>query len=259
MVVALAVTLVCVLGGLAFMLWPRQARHAEVVVRDDSLRGLPLYFYRAASPLSDHPRAMLFFFGNDVGFWQAHEAIAEREADAGIAVAGFDVRKWMQSIPDDSAHRWQAFTHTLPNLIQRARHELSADCAPLVLGGHSLGAELALWTAAYDSLPDVAGVLALGPGERGHLRVTVGDMAELEPTEAGSFALADVIARIPLRERIAIVRGASDPLGHADVEFARRGGDRLNRFVIPLAGHSLRRLIIAGPRISSALEFLLRH
>jgi hypothetical protein len=53
----------------------------------------------------------------------------------------------------------------------------------VVLGGHSIGAELAIWTAAHDTVPLLAGVLAMSPGERGHLRVTLGDLAEREPTE----------------------------------------------------------------------------
>lgn len=222
-------------------------------MHDASLRNLPLYFYRPASA----PRAMVFFFGNDVGFWAAHEALAERYAVDGIAVAGFDVRKWMSDLPADNASRDSAFTLVLPGLIDRARHELSADTVPMLLGGHSIGAELALWVAAHDCFDQLVGVLAMSPGERGHLRATLDDLAEREPTEPGSFAVADVMASIPSNIRVALIRGSRDALGAGDSSFTHAGGARFHRYVVPLAGHSMQRLTIAGPVISAATRFLL--
>src|SRR5512133_3794180 len=71
---------------------------------DPMLRTLPLYFY----PSTDHdraPRAVVFFFGNDVGFWEAHQQLAERLADDDYSVVGFDVKRFLGSLPDAPAAR----------------------------------------------------------------------------------------------------------------------------------------------------------
>lgn len=257
-VLILTVALV-VLAGVVMRTGSR-ARRAPVAardmsVRDTTLRALPLYLYRTHAP----PCAMLFFFGNDVGFWSAHEALAERLADDGIAVVGFDVKRWMDDLPDDGVDRVGSFATGVESIVRRARHELGADDVPLVLGGHSIGAEMAIWTAAHDTFPQLVGVLAMSPGERGHLRVTLTDLAEREPTEPGSFANADQVRQLPAGVRVALVRGANDALARADAALVRAGGPRLQRYVIPLAGHSLKRLVLAGPIISHAMTFLLDH
>ncbi len=98
------------------------------------------------------------------------------------------------------------------------------------------------------------GAVAISPGERGHLRVTATDLAYGEPTEPGSFAVADMVRDVPRGVRVAIVRGASDPLRGADSLLvpARPG---LHRVIVPLAGHSMRRLLIAGPLIAGAIDW----
>lgn len=38
-------------------------------------------------------------------------------------------------------------------IIAHSRHELGGDAVPLIIAGHSLGAEIAIWTAAYTCEP----------------------------------------------------------------------------------------------------------
>ena len=78
-----------------------------------------------------------------------------------------------------------------------------------------------------------------------------------EPTDAGSFAVADQIRNTPPGVRIAVLRGASDKERRSDRVFIEAGGARMTYTVIPFASHSLKSLIIAGPMIEHALDRLL--
>jgi len=218
--------------------------------RDRALRLAPLRFYR-----SPHARALVWFFGNDVGFWGAQQRLAAQLADGGYDVVGMDLRAWLAQRPTESpAARAAAFRDAMADLQERAVRELGDTLLPVVLAGHSIGAELALWQGALAPPPRLAGVVAISPGARGHLRVTATDLAYGEPTEPGSFAVADMVRDVPGGVRVAIVRGASDPFRSADSLLvpARPG---LHLVPVPFAGHSMRRLLIAGPLIAGAIAW----
>ena len=224
--------------------------------RDPELQREPLYFYPDAGT-SRHPRAGVFFLGNDLGFWGPHQKLAQRLAAHGYAVVGFDVKRFLDRLPDSALLRDSILVHDVPALIKRSLHELGADSVPIVIAGHSFGADLALWTEANAHLPGVVGVLALGPTMRDHPTVTIKDEANVgEPTEPGSFAVADQIRNTPTNVRIALLRGASDKERKSDRNFIEAGGARLSYTVIPFASHSLKSLVIAGPMIERALDQL---
>ena len=226
------------------------------IPRDRELQGEPLYFYPAAGVLG-HPKAGVFFLGNDLGFWQAHQKLAERLASHGYAVVGFDVKKFLDRLPDSALLRDSVLAHDVPPLIKRSLHELGADHVPMVLAGHSFGADIALWTEANAPIPGIVGVLALGPTRRDHPTITLRDqMNSGEPTEPGSFAVDEQIRNTPPKVRIALMRGASDKERTSDRGFIAAGGSRMSYTVIPFASHSLRSLIIAGPMIERALDNL---
>ena len=232
------------------------ATRPPYVPHDTMLRREPLYFYPSADP-GHHPKAGVFFLGNDLGFWGPHQKLAERLASHGYAVVGFDVKHFLDRYPDSVPLRDSVLAHELPLLVTRALHELGADSVPIVMAGHSFGADLALWAEAHSPVPGVVGVLALGPTKRDHPTVTLRDRANLgEPTEPGSFAVVDEIKRTPPKVRIALVRGASDRERSADRAFIDAGGKRLSYTVIPFASHSLKSLVIAGPMIERALDRL---
>ena len=147
--------------------------------------------------------------------------------------------------------------HDIPALMKRSLHELGADSVPIVIAGHSFGADIALWTEANARIPGVVAVLALGPTRRDHPSVTLRDQMNTgEPTEPGSFAVSEQIRNTPTNVRIAVLRGASDKERAYDRDFIAAGGARMTYTVIPFASHSLRSLIIAGPMIEHALEHL---
>lgn len=224
------------------------------VARDPALRKLPLYFYPSEQPKA---RAALIFFGNDVGFWAAHDELAKRLSAAGYTVIGLDVKKYIDGLPEPVEARERAFGSGIDPIIARALRELHADALPLVLGGHSWGADLALWTAAHKPPPHTIGVLALGPTARSHFYVTAIDRANIgEPDEAGSFSIADEIAHIAPAFRIALMRGSKDHRIDVDSALRAAGGSRLHYTVIPFAAHSLRSLTIAGPMIRRALGWV---
>jgi pimeloyl-ACP methyl ester carboxylesterase len=226
------------------------------IPRDQGLQQQPLYFYPEIGNLG-HPKAGVFFLGNDLGFWGPHQKLAQQLSEHGYAVVGFDVKKYLDRLPDSAMFRDSVLIHDLPALMKRSLHELGADSGPIVIAGHSFGADIALWTEAHSPLPGVVGVLALGPTKRDHPSVTIRDQINAgEPTEPGSFAVDDQIRNTPSGVRIALLRGASDKERKSDQDFIDAGGSRMSYTVIPLASHSLKSLIIAGPMIEHALDRL---
>jgi len=230
--------------------------HSAYVPRDPDLLRQPLFFYPSKGP-AIHRKAGVFFLGNDLGFWEPHQKLAERLAASGYAVVGFDVKKFLDTLPDSSLLRDSVLAHEIPALLARSMHELGADSLPIIVGGHSYGADIAIWAEANTRLPRVIGVLMLGPTRRDHPRVTLADKMNLEePTEPGSFSVTDQIRNAPQNVHIAMLRGASDKERKSDLEFIAAGGSRLSYTVIPFASHSLKSLIIAGPMIERALDRL---
>lgn len=223
---------------------------------DKSLATLPLYFYPSADTALP-PKATVFFFGNDVGFWEAHQNLAERLSGDGYSVVGFDVKKYLDRLPASLLLRDSVFLREIPAIIARSVHDLNDDESPIVLAGHSFGADVALLVEANDRIPGVVGVLALGPTPRSHLTVTALDLANLsDPREAGSFGAADEIRKTPHGIGVALLRGAGDKRRSADSSLVAAGAGRVDYRVIPFAGHSLKSLTIAGPMIESALDRL---
>jgi dienelactone hydrolase len=230
--------------------------HSAYRPHDPQLLNEPLYFYPARAD-AHKPKAGIFFFGNDLGFWQPHQKLAQRLANHGYAVVGFDIKKFLDRYPDSAALRDSAIVHELPLLMKRSLHELGADSAPIVIAGHSFGADLALWAEAHAHPAGVVGVLALGPTKRDHPTVTIRDEINSgEPTEPGSFSVADQIRNTPPNVHIALMRGASDKERTSDRAFIEAGGSRMTYTIIPFASHSLKSLIIVGPMIEHALEEL---
>jgi hypothetical protein len=230
--------------------------HSAYVPRDPDLLRQPLYFYPSKGPIT-HRKAGVFFLGNDLGFWGPHQKLAERLAANGYAVVGFDVKKFLDTLPDSSLLRDSVLAHEMPSLVAKSMHELGADSLPIIIGGHSFGADLALWVEANARLPRVIGVLVLSPTRRDHPTVSLSDEMNLgDPMEPGSFALVDQIRHTPPNVHIALFRGASDKERKSDPDFIAAGGSRLSYTVIPFASHSLKSLIIAGPMIERALDRL---
>ena len=224
------------------------------VPRDASLRQEPVLFYPARTR---HPRAFVFFLGNDVGFWKPHEELAWRLAENGYSVVGLDVKQFLARMPEAEPARDSTFAASIGPLIARARAELGADSLPVIIGGHSFGAEVAFWIALHRAPPKLAGVLALSPRSTGHLVVTPFDLMNREASGPWSFSTIRATAEIAPNVRIALVRGAGDKFRSHDAAFLASGGTRLRYFTVPFAGHSLRKLLIAGPIIEHAVEFLI--
>lgn len=227
---------------------------APYAPHDPRLASLPLYFYPANAPA----RAFVFFLGNDIGFWGAHQDLAKRLAGEGYDVVGFDVKAYFAKLPEDTLARANAFRDSVGVMIALARSELHADSLPVVVGGHSIGAEVASWIAKNAPPPGLSGLLMISPGARGHLRVSVADLAMTgEPTEPGSFSIAENIAALPPAIRVALVRGTDDRYRSADPELMKAGGARMERWAVPWGGHSMKNLFLAGPFIDRAVGSLL--
>ncbi|MDQ6887030.1 MAG: lysophospholipase [Gemmatimonadota bacterium] len=223
--------------------------------RDLSLRALPLFFYPSAD--AGRPaRAFVFFFGNDVAFWKPHQLLAQRLSQDGFTVVGLDLRKWLGSLPDRYPERDSAFRSAIGPIIARSRVEVHAESVPVILGGHSFGAEVAFWTAAHAPPPGLVGILAMSPRSSGHLVIVPSDWANHEATGEGSWSTIRLVHDLPPSIRIAIIRGQHDEFRPHDSAFAAAGGERLRRYFVPFAGHSLAGLTLPGPFIDRAMSFL---
>lgn len=253
-VAVVAVTIVA--AFISWSHWASATAHPNHVVRDPVLRARGVVVYTPAGP----PRSLVLFFGNDVGFWRPHHALAAELASDGYAVAGVDIRPLLASLPEGHPARDVACRAAVRDLVNRVRAELSLDSVPLIIGGHSLGAELALWTAANADLDGVVGTLALSPGSRSHLRVTASDiLMTAEPEGPDSFGVAEQVARATqLGQRVAIVRGANDKFRGADASLIAAGRSSAVLFNVPFASHSLRDLTLARYVIRDAVEWLLQ-
>ncbi len=252
--IMLAAVLLLTTGGLLYWrAWSRQ-NAPTYQAKDPVLAKLPLYFYPSGSKAR---KALLFYFGNDVAFWEPHQAMANRLSKEGFDVVGIDLRKFLASLPDNSVPaRDSAYAASIDPLIARVRAELHADSIPLLIGGHSFGAEVALWTAMHRPPPGLKGLLIMSTRGSGHFFVQPSDWANKEPEGPGSFSTIELVRDIPPSIRIALIRGQRDDFQHWDSTFAAVGGARFKRFYVMFTGHSIRKLVLAGPQIDRAMAFL---
>lgn len=235
-----------------------KADAAPYTPRDASLATSEFFFYPAVDGPS-HAKAIIFFLGNDLGFWGAHQELATRLAASNYNVVGFDIKKYFNRLPDDTLRRGKAFTDSVAIILKRVRVELGADTLPMIVGGHSIGAEVATYIASRADVAHFKGVLLISPGARGHLRISAADLAMSgEPTEPGSFSIAENIRSIPPQVRIAIVRGTDDRYRTADSALMVAGSGRVEKWWVPWGGHSMRNILLAGGFVLRAVEWSLR-
>lgn len=246
-------------AGIRLVLSP--APRTAYVPRNVALRRASLYFY-PANVRAGQARACVFFLGNDIGFWAPHQELAADLASQGYGVIGFDVKPLLERLPSATSAsaitlRDSMFSNALGWRIRAACAELHLSGKPVILAGHSLGAEIAVWSAGHVVIPDLAGVLAISPGARGHLRVTWRDITDSgEPTEPGSFSVAGEVGKLVPSVRVVIVRGDHDPFRYADSGIVAAGGRRARLEIVPLAGHSLKRVILARYIVRSAADWI---
>jgi pimeloyl-ACP methyl ester carboxylesterase len=137
--------------------------------------------------------------------------------------------------------------------------EFGSSGRPFIVMGHSLGGELAVWAAANLKIPQLVGAVAMSPGSRSHLGVSLSDLLETsEPTGSGSFAVADEVKAMPADLKLVVIRGKSDKYRYADSAIVAARPDRVTVTTIPFAGHSLKRIVIAKYYVRRAIESLLK-
>jgi pimeloyl-ACP methyl ester carboxylesterase len=234
--------------------WPRPIARPDYVPRVAELRKPEFFVY---PPNARVTRGTILFFGNDVGFWQPHQQLAEFLASEGYGVVGFDLRKLVKSMPDEpESERDSVIGGEISNVMSESIAEFHGEHGPLFLMGHSLGAEVAIWAAAHVRSPVITGVIAMAPGGRGHLQITAADfLSSALPSGPESFSMADLVKSLPAGVRVALVRGASDGYRGADPGIVAAGGGRVKEFSIPFAGHSLKKILIARYVVRDALDW----
>jgi pimeloyl-ACP methyl ester carboxylesterase len=231
---------------------------APYTPHDTALATREFFFYPAADGPT-HAKAIILFLGNDLGFWGAHQELAKKLAANNYNVVGFDVKEYFKRLPDDTLTRGKAFTDSVAIILKRVRAEFGTDTIPMIVGGHSIGAEVATYIASRTEVAHFKGVLLISPGARGHLRISAADLAMSgEPTEPGSFSIAENIRAIPTGVRIAIVRGTDDRYRTADSALMVAGSGRIQKWWVPWGGHSMRNILLAGGFVLRAVGWSLR-
>ncbi|HEX3868103.1 MAG TPA: hypothetical protein VHV78_15175, partial [Gemmatimonadaceae bacterium] len=190
-------------GAVRYAHRPSKGHPSAFVPADTSLHHDWFYFY--PSHVGGTPRALVFFFGNDVAFWEPHQDLAWRFAEEGYSVVGLDARKFLATLPSDEPQRDAAFGPAIARAIASTRRALAADSLPIVLAGHSFGAELAFWTALHAPPPRLVGILSLNTRSTGHLFITAGDLLNHEAGGAWSFSVIDAAREIDPHVKIALV------------------------------------------------------
>jgi pimeloyl-ACP methyl ester carboxylesterase len=253
--IGLAALAVVIVGIISYARRSTTAHPPTYVAADTSLRAP--YFYLYPSRTAEPARAVIVLFGNDIAFWEPHQDLAWRFSGDGYDVIGLDLRKYLATLPEPEPQRDSAFAANITAIIARARRELHADSLPLIVGGHSFGAEIAFWLAWRVPPPKLVGVLSLNSRSSGHLFITPSDWMNKEASGPWSFSVVQAAHDIEPNIRIALVRSSKDPFKVHDPDFVAAGGARLRRYEIPMASHSLTTMLVAGPLISRAVRFLL--
>jgi pimeloyl-ACP methyl ester carboxylesterase len=254
--VGAAVTLlIAMVAFVGWALWPRPVDRPSYSPHSSVLRSDDVYIYPPRSAL----RGTIVFFGNDVGFWKPHQELADFLSRHGYAVIGYDLRRLLKSVADSGvSSRDMIVGDTITTLIAASIDEFHGQRLPLLLLGHSLGAEVAIWAGAHITNPRPSGVVAMAPGSRGHLTITPRDyLSSAVPDGPDSFSMADLVRSLPRSMKVAIVRGASDGYGGGDPQIVAAGAGRVERFTIPFAGHSLKKILIARYVIEQAMDWVL--
>ena len=238
-----------------WFLWPRPIARPDYVPRTVALRSDKFYVY----PPQGTMRGTIIFFGNDVGFWQPHQELADFLSRDGYAVVGFDLRSLFTSVANLApADRENIVGDSLSVLMFECLAEFHGEKLPLVLMGHSLGAEVSIWASSHIGVPKIDGVVAMAPGGRGHLAITASDyLSSSLPSGPDSFSMSQLVSSAPRTVRIALVRGTADKMGAADPGILAAGASRMKSFPIPLAGHSLKKILIARYVVRDALGWVL--
>jgi hypothetical protein len=92
---------------------------APYTPRDPALAGFPLLFYPSATPAAP-VKGFVFFVGNDIGFWGAHQDLAKRLAGAGYHVVGFDVKAFFDRLTGTESERAQQFGDSVAVLARKS-------------------------------------------------------------------------------------------------------------------------------------------
>lgn len=249
--ISCAVLVVLAAGWWEF--WPRPIARPSYVPQVAALRADNMFVYPPHGTL----RGTVVFFGNDVGFWEPHQELADFLSRQGFAVVGTDLRTLFKSqVHANRAERETTVGSALSDLMRESLQEFHGNKLPLILMGHSLGAEAAIWAGAHVSDPRITGIIAMAPGGRGHLTITPSDyLSSALPSGPDSYSMAELVKASRPGLQIALVRGAHDSYGGADPEIIAAGGSRVKKFEIPFAGHSLKKILIARYVVRDAISW----
>lgn len=153
-------------------------------------------------------QAVALLASGDGGWSDLEEKIARTLSARGIAVIGWDCRKYADLGRYDRARLCADVRGAVAQGHPSAGHHVE----PLVLIGFSTGAEqMASVAASPDRPPALRGLLLLAPGHRGRYGIELADLMGLTPTGPNTFSLADMAPGLE-GLRVFQIHGEHDPL-----------------------------------------------
>lgn len=141
----------------------------------------------------DRPTGLVVLGTGSGGWSQWEEKTARHLVSKGLAVVGWDCRKFADSRKYGQKQLIEGFHATVDAAFDR----MDVTKIPVWYGGWSTGAEQSVPAAAAEDRPEqLVGLLLVAPARRGRFGMTKSDLLGLEPTGEGSFALADYASQL---------------------------------------------------------------
>jgi len=172
---------------LLHLLLPRRFVASGVMVRLE-LAGGPLDMPYYCGP--NEPRGIVILGTGDGGWSYWEENTAKHLEAEGIAVGGWDCRKFANTRSYDQTLLVQGFNTAVAAVVEHSR---AKEETPVWYGGWSTGAEQSVAAASSPARPPaLKGLLLAAPGERGRFGLTTGDLLGQKPTGPGTYSLAEM-------------------------------------------------------------------
>lgn len=199
------VILILLVKFITHIVLPRNFRGSGEILPIDLPHGrYQTLYYNGTSP----PRGIVILGTGDGGWSYWEENVARHLVKKGYAVGGWDCRAFADSRAYDHAELTAGFRASVEAVRKRAQ----AGEVPVWYGGWSTGAEQSVAAAADPERPRyLVGLLLAAPGKHGRYGITESDLLGVEPSGAGSFALADLAPKLT-GLRISQFAAGLDPL-----------------------------------------------
>jgi phosphatidylglycerol lysyltransferase len=159
----------------------------------------------------DLPPKCIYVFGSGDGGWSAWEhQISIWLRDEGVYVIGWDFLRYATDDGKEADFTKEELGQDMAIIAKAALDRCDKDDVPIIYGGWSSGAVLALPAAAWKDKPkSLAGIMLFGADSRGRYGLRAEDLVGKTPTGPGTFALTDFTKAVE-KLRVVQFHGGAD-------------------------------------------------